>query len=334
MTADQKYAYWLANLVQLLGFLQHRITAMSVVPGEALVVSREQQMSASLVVLLQMRTVAARAVEDLYRQWLAELCRWFAKLGPAALMDHQGLAGYSSATAQVGGSRFLNSILGRRSSIPQLSTEVLLDGLDELTQAMAAARLQSEIVEQMLSSLFAHISSIAFNELLVRKAYATWRRGIQIQYNLSQLEDWVTRVRHAHPQWIPYGPPLPQTEHLLQAVKLLQLAKSATTEDIPVIQEACPALTTSQIRRILSLYTPDEFEDGPVCPALMRALALKCQQEELSGQSSELTIPEIHPDAEPLKLSIKPIAPSHQGALPAALVPPALWKLFSLARQS
>lgn len=291
-------------------------------------------MSAALVVLLQMRTVAARTVEDLYRQWLAELCRWFAKLGPAALMDHQGLQGYSSSAAErQAGSRFLNSILGRRASNPQLSTEVLLDALDELAQAMSVAQLQSEIVEQMLSSLFAHISSIAFNELLVRKSYATWKRGIQIQYNLSQLEDWVSRIRQAHPNWIPYGPPLPQTEHLLQAVKLLQLAKSATTEDIPVIQEACPALTTSQIRRILSLYTPDEFEDGPVCSALMRALALKCQQEELSGQSSELTIPEIHPDAEPLKLSIKPIAPGNQTNLPASLVPPSLWKIFTLTRQ-
>src|SRR5690606_17596061 len=127
-------------------------------------------------------------------------------------------------------------LLGRRTSNPALSTEVFIDSLESLVSAMIAADLQSEIAEQLLNALFSHIFAISFNELLMRKAYATWRRGIQIQYNLSQLEDWASRLRHLK-QWV-QGPPIPQSETLLQAVKLLQLAKSATTEDIPVILEA------------------------------------------------------------------------------------------------
>lgn len=289
-------------------------------------------MTTPLVVLLQMRSEAARAVEDLVRNWLAELCKWFSRLGPAAIMDHQGLHGYDTeqqAQKPATGSRFLNNLLGRRSSTnSQLSTEVLLDGLDQLVGAMLAAELQSELAEQLLAGVMSQIFAISFNELLVRRAYATWRRGIQIQYNLSQLEDWTSRLRVIRPTWLP-GPPLSASEPLLQAVKLLQLAKTATTEDLTVILDACPALNTHQIRRILSVYVPDEFEDGPVCPALMRALALRCQQDELGEQPGELLIPEVKPEAEPLQFSIKPISPSRLN-VPVSLVPPTLWKLFVL----
>jgi hypothetical protein len=109
----------------------------------------------------------------------------------------------------------------------------------------------------------------------------------------------------------------------------LQLAKTATTEDLVVILEACPSLNTHQIRRILSVYVPDEFEDGPVCPALMRALALRCQQDELGQQPGELMIPEVKPEAEPLQFSIRPISPSRLN-IPVSLVPPTLWRLFVL----
>jgi len=333
LTVDQKFAFWLANLVSLLASLQHRITAMSSLPAStALVISHDQQMSTPLIVLLQMRTKAARAVDELYRTWLGELCKWFARLGPAALMDHQGLQGYSSTSDRLPAARFLNSLLGRRTSNSHLSTDLLIDALDMLASSMTAVRLQDEIAQQVLASVITHISALAFNEILVRKSYATWRRGIQIQYNLSQLEDWATRLRAGHPDWLPPNPPLPQTEPLLQAVKLLQLAKSATTEDLPVIKEACPALNNTQIRRIFLLYVPDEFEDGTVCPALLRALALKCQQEELAGLAGHLMLPDIRPDTEPLQLSIKPSAArSNANDLPAAMVPPTLWKLFVLS---
>lgn len=325
-------------MVQILGSLQYRITKLSNTdaqdPPNLVVIdkSEAQGMTTALVVLLQMRSEAARAVEELFRNWLAELCKWFSRLGPAAIMDHQGLHGYDTdqqTQRPATGSRFLDNLLGRRSSnSPQLSTEVLLDGLDQLVGAMLSAELQSELAEQVLGGVMSQIFAIAFNELLVRRAYATWRRGIQIQYNLSQLEDWASRLRASRPTWLP-GPPLPASEPLLQAVKLLQLAKTATTEDLSVILEACPSLNTHQIRRILSVYVPDEFEDGPVCPALMRALALRCQQDELGEQPGELMMPEVKPEAEPLQFSIKPICPSRLN-VPVSLVPPTLWKLFVL----
>ncbi len=296
--------------------------------GNAIVVDHEKKMTTSLLGLLQMRSEAARTVEELYRYWLAELCKWFGRLGPAAILDHQGLQGYTADQAK-GGSRFLSALLGRRTSNPALSTEVFIDSLDALLGAMIAADLQQEISEQLLNAVFSHIFAISFNELLMRKAYATWRRGIQIQYNLSQLEDWATRLRHDK-SWI-VGPPIPQSEPLLQAVKLLQLAKSATTEDIPVIIEACPSLNAHQIRRILSVYVPDEFEDGPVCPSLMRAMALRCQQDEQANSASDLMIPEVRPDSDPLQLSIRPRSPSKSEMLPVAYVPPTLWKLLMLA---
>jgi myosin-5 len=271
-------------------------------------------------------------VEDLYRNWLSELLRWFSKIGPAAIMDYQGLTGYlaDSTTLQGPKSKFLATFLGRRSTGNEMTTDILIDGLEELTNSMMAADLQSEIAEQIINNVLAQMFAMAFNELLLRKSYATWRRGIQIQFNLSQLEDWASRLRTSK-QWV-YGPPIPQTEPLIQAVKLLQLAKTATAEDLPIIIETCHRLSLVQIRKILSSYVPDEFEDGPVCPSLMRALALRCQQAELLNEDPSalmLMMQELHPDSVPLHLSIKPLSPS-KTKLPPSLVPPTLWKLFML----
>ena len=320
---DQKFSFWIANIVAVLGHLQHEITKLSVDPN-MIVVSNDQKMTAPLVVLLQMRSEAARNIEELYRSWLAELCKWFGSVGPSAVLEYQGLAGYTiERSAEFKPASILNSILGRRPSSTAVTIDVLIDGLDELLLAMSAARLPREITEQLVNAVLSHIFAVCFNELVMRKSFATWRRGIQIQYNLSQLEDWSNRT----------GFGFRCAEPLLQAVKLLQLAKTATTEDIPVIMDACPALNTHQIRRIFSIYVPGEFEDGPVCSALMRALAVRCQQDELASRASELVVPVVHAESDPLQLSILPIAPSGN-RIPPSQVPPTLWKLFVLVEAS
>lgn len=315
--------------MELLSFFQFKITKLTSDTG-IIVVNHEQKLSTAMIVLLQMRTDAARTVEELYRFWLAELCKWFGRIGPVAILDHQGLSGYSESQMNYmqKSSRIINEyLLGRRGSTANMTIEVLIDGLEELCQAMISAELQTEIAQQLLNSTLNHIFNSAFNELLIRKSFATWRRGIQVQFNLSQLEDWASRLRLLK-SWI-QGPPIPSSDPLLQAVKLLQLAKSARAEDVNVIQEACPSLNLNQIRKVLSIYVPDEFDDGPVCSQLLRSLSLKCQEDEIIGKPTNVHLPDIQPEAEPLHLSIKPNGPLDMD-MPMIAVPSTIWKLFIL----
>jgi myosin-5 len=76
---------------------------------------------------------------------------------------------------------------------------------------------------------------------------------MQIRFNLSALEQWCRE------QQIPKcNEIVEKLDPIIQATKLLQTKK--TEEHIPTIVEMCNKLTSSQILKILNLYTAGEEE--------------------------------------------------------------------------
>ena len=94
----------------------------------------------------------------------------------------------------------------------------------------------------------------AFNHLLMRKNFCTWKRGVQIQYNVSRLEEWCTGHGISEATL--------HLQQLLQAGKLLTLNKTSPS-DIETIFDVCFLLNPSQIKKILGLYYAADF-DSPV----------------------------------------------------------------------
>jgi myosin V len=78
--------------------------------------------------------------------------------------------------------------------------------------------------------------------------------GVQIQYNVSRLEEWCTGTGIAEATL--------HLQQLLQAAKLLTLNKSSP-QDIETIFDVCFLLNPSQIKKLLSLYFAADF-DSPV----------------------------------------------------------------------
>lgn len=362
VSADRRLSFWIANLFEFLGFLQWAVSDVNDSDSDGRDQGEGQNgaLSERILTLLQLRTDVARVVEELYRAWLTDLFRQLSKLGVAALLDHQGLTGFTSDPQQhpqepqsslkllmipfakltTGGG------LGER--LPGIDD--LVESLDELADSMEASHLHPEIAIQLFSSVISHFCAAAFNQLLLRKNYATWKRGIQIQYNLSRLEEWANTLQAKNPGYFfssstaasPTGlipssmaatttSPLWQIEPLIQAVKLLQLAKTKVATDLDLLLEAAPRLNLAQIRKILSVYVPDAYEDGPVSPEVLRGMTARIQQVqyELKGQLVE-TLPEPQPLSLPLQLSMRPVTPVPFSSLPTAAVPPHLWKIFAL----
>ena len=129
----------------------------------------------------------------------------------------------------------------------------------------------------VFSSLFHYIGAQAFNTLLLRKDLCSSRRGMQIQYNVSQIEQWAGESNFSE-----------AAMHLLmvsQAAKLLQV-KFVEKSDIDFIfdfwfvasfgggpchrgclTEFSPRLSSfllnpTQIQKILSMYRDDDTEKG------------------------------------------------------------------------
>jgi len=106
--------------------------------------------------------------------------------------------------------------------------------------------------------LFYYICAIAMNQLLLRKDLCHWTKGIQIRYNVSQLEHWV-RSQHINVQ----ESGLSATDSLqpiIEAAQLLQANKS--NDDVEILCSMCSRLTSAQVVKLLNMYTPlDDLEE-------------------------------------------------------------------------
>lgn len=367
---DRRFSFWIANLFDYASLLQWLVGNLNDQESSAAAQAAQGHTpSPRLLALLQLRMDVTRLVEHLYRAWLGDLMRFFGRLCIPALLDYQGLAGFAATgegdSPRGGGaptsSNALKNIIMPLAKLAsarfaELETERSIDDLvgclEDLADATEACHLQGEIVVQLFGALMAHISASAFNQLLIRKNYATWKRGIQIQFNISRLEEWAASLHAKNPGYYfsmshPASPcgggptrqnnhqpgsspptisptaatggsssvpaahsPIWQIEPLIQAVKLLQLAKTTVASDLELLFEACPRLSVSQIRKILSIYVPDAFEDGPVSQEVLQALT----QLIVNGHRERTADAFAEPKAQemPLQLSVRPLAPTNE----------------------
>lgn len=79
------------------------------------------------------------------------------------------------------------------------------------------------------------------NNLLLRKDMCHWSRGMQIRYNLTQLEEWCRR------NGLQDSGAIEALEPIVQATQLLQVSKKAQS-DVAGIFEMCTALNPLQVR--------------------------------------------------------------------------------------
>uniref|UniRef100_A0A665W1X5 Myosin VAb n=1 Tax=Echeneis naucrates TaxID=173247 RepID=A0A665W1X5_ECHNA len=146
----------------------------------------------------------------------------------------------------------------RSTSFPEedaVTVEVLLQRLSLFHTTMTQHGMDSDLIKQVVKQLFYIICAVTLNHLLLRKDMCSWSKGLQIRYNVWQLEEWLTERELAD------CGAKETLEPLVQAAQLLQINKK-TDADARAICNMCTALTTAQIVKVLTLYTPViEFEE-------------------------------------------------------------------------
>jgi len=193
---------------------------------------------------------------NLVYQILKRTKDYIEKMVVSAILEHEGLPGVKRPRA------LLKTPVH---SGPQFTPQILLIYLGELTQYLNDFYLQEELAKSIMGDIIYYINASAFNNLLVRKDLCTSRRGVQIQYNVTQIEQWCTQQGFSE-----------VTMHLSiisQAAKLLQLKMRGQT-DIDFVLDFCFLLNPTQIHKILSMYRDDETEKG-VPPALLEYVSRK-----------------------------------------------------------
>ncbi|XP_006837551.1 PREDICTED: unconventional myosin-Vb [Chrysochloris asiatica] len=169
--------------------------------------------------------------------------------------------------------------------------EAIIRQMNSFHAVMCDQGLDPEIIQQVFKQLFYMINAVTLNNLLLRKDVCSWSTGMQLRYNISQLEEWL-RGRNLHQSGA-----VQTMEPLIQAAQLLQLKKK-TPEDAEAICSLCTSLSTQQIVKILNLYTPlNEFEER-VTVAFIRTIQAQLQERNDPQQlllDSKHTFPVLFP---------------------------------------
>ncbi|XP_031642002.1 unconventional myosin-Vb isoform X2 [Oncorhynchus kisutch] len=160
------------------------------------------------------------------------------------------------------------------------SMAAVLRELGALHTSLSRQALPPTLMEQAFRQLTHLLSASALNSLLLRKDMCSWSRGLQIRYNVSLLEEWLrTRGLQA-------GGAVALLEPLIQAAQLLQVGKK-TDADAQALVHTCTALSTQQIVKILTLYTPHSDLEERVTLNFIRTVQ-GLLKERLGGQPPQL----------------------------------------------
>ncbi|KKY29241.1 hypothetical protein UCRPC4_g00031 [Phaeomoniella chlamydospora] len=201
---------------------------------------------------------------NIYHTWMKVLKKKLAKMIVPAIIESQSLPGFVTNESN----RFLGKLLPS-SNTPAYSMDNLLSLLNNVFKAMKAYYLEDTIVTQCVTELLRLVGVTAFNDLLMRRNFLSWKRGLQINYNITRIEEWCKS--HDMPEGTL------QLEHLMQATKLLQL-KKATLNDIEIIQDICWMLSPNQIQKLLNQYLVADYEQ-PINGEIMKAVASRVTEK-------------------------------------------------------
>ncbi|XP_042369881.1 unconventional myosin-Vb [Plectropomus leopardus] len=221
-----------------------------------------------------------RALSDLciqaYQQLLSITEKRLQNIIVPSLLESETIPGLSGSALKLGTSRKRAGSDPRTVGGDAPTMAAVLRELGALHAALSRQALPPTQMDQAFHQLTYHISASALNSLLLRKDMCCWSRGMQIRYNVSLLEEWL-RSRS-----LLTGGAAATLEPLIQAVQLLQAGKKTEAEAQALVQ-TCTALSSQQIVKILTLYTPNSDLDERVTLNFIRNV-----QGLLKGRSDDL----------------------------------------------
>ncbi|XP_065603387.1 unconventional myosin-Vb-like [Cyrtonyx montezumae] len=257
-------ALWLANTCQLLNCLRQYGRDESCHQGNT--AQQNEHCLRYLDLQGSCCSLGALAVQ-LYQQLVRTAEKCLKPMIVAAMLESETIQGLSSSCPPS----------HRRSSTPPAHTlPELLQQLGSFLQALELHGLSPAVGHQLLRQLLFLISGTTLNYLLLRKDACSWSRGIQLRYNVSQVEQWL-RARG-----LQQSGARDMLEPLVQAAQLLQV-KKATEEDAGAICSLCTVLSPQQVVKILRSYTPTAGLEERVSPALISSVEKRLQEQQAEG---------------------------------------------------
>ncbi|KAG1310438.1 hypothetical protein G6F64_004558 [Rhizopus arrhizus] len=257
-------AYWLSNTSELLSLIYSVEQEL-----EKEMQSSQRRLAVSWNDIEKQTTnikYELQCVQDsIYYHWLTELKKALSKMVIPAVIETQSLPGFTINDS----SRMFGRMMSNSNQQPY-SLDDLLDFMNRVYSTMISYYVDHYIMEQVVSEMLKYIGITAFNDLIMRRNFNSWKRAMQIQYNITRLEEWC-KTNHI-------AQATNQLEHLTQAIKLLQLKKS-TVEDIKIIYDICWFLAPTQIQQLIQNYSIADYEE-PISNEILRTVASRVSNSD------------------------------------------------------
>ncbi|XP_067411956.1 unconventional myosin-Va isoform X4 [Emydura macquarii macquarii] len=262
-------SFWLSNTCRFLhclkqysgeeGFMKHNT-------------SRQNEHCLTNFDLAEYRQVLSDLAIQIYQQLVRVLENILQPMIVSGMLEHETIQGVSGVKP--------TGLRKRTSSIADEGTYTLdsiVRQLNTFHSVMCQHGMDPELIKQVVKQMFYIIGAVTLNNLLLRKDMCSWSKGMQIRYNVSQLEEWLRDKNLMN------SGAKETLEPLIQAAQLLQVKKK-TDEDAEAICSMCNALTTAQIVKVLNLYTPvNEFEER-VSVSFIRTIQMRLRDRKDSPQ--------------------------------------------------
>ncbi|OCH95234.1 hypothetical protein OBBRIDRAFT_816659 [Obba rivulosa] len=252
--------FWLSNVHEMLSFICVAESDMlqGIGPGEEHAVRAFEWADYERLVSVVKHDLDSLEY-NIFHTWMLETKKRLSKMVIPALIESQSLPGFTTTD---GGGRLFNRLLNSNTQ-PAYSMDDILNLLNKVWKSLKSYYMEDSVVQQVITELLKLIGVTSFNDLLMRRNFSSWKRAMQIQYNITRIEEWCKS--HDMPEGTL------QLEHLMQATKLLQLKKS-TPADIEIIYDVCWMLTPTQIQRMCTNYYVADYEN-PISPEILRVVA-------------------------------------------------------------
>uniref|UniRef100_A0A4W4EKV3 Myosin VAa n=1 Tax=Electrophorus electricus TaxID=8005 RepID=A0A4W4EKV3_ELEEL len=222
--------------------------------------------------LAEYRQVLSDLAIQIYQQLIKCMENILQPMIVSGMLEHETIQGVSGVKP--------TGLRKRTSSIADEGTYTLDSILRQLSSfhaTMCQHGTDPELIKQVVKQQFYIIGAVTLNNLLLRKDMCSWSKGMQIRYNVSQLEEWLRDKN------LMVCGAKETLEPLIQAAQLLQVKKK-TDEDAEAICSMCNTLTTAQIVKVLNLYTPVNAFEERVSVTFIRTIQNRLRDRKESPQ--------------------------------------------------
>ena len=258
-------AFWLSNTHELYSFVSYAQT--TILSNDTLSYEMsEEEFDEYLKLIAVVKEDFESLSYNIYNMWMKKMEKDLEKKAVSAVVLSQSLPGYMAPES----SPFLAKVF---SPANQYKMDDILSFFNSVYWSMKSYFIEHEVMNEVIIELLRFIDALCFNDLIMRRNFLSWKRGLQLNYNVTRLEEWCKghEIQEASGYLC----------HLFQAAKLLQIKKN-TQDDIEIIYEICYALKPIQIQKLISQYYVADYET-PIAPDVLQAVADRVKSSDTSN---------------------------------------------------